>query len=243
MPHTITDNLRALLALQQVDDQLDAIISLRGKLPEDLEALRGKLGDYQAHITTVQEHIATLTQEVATKRLHIKEREEIIEKYTQQQMNVRNNREYNTITKEIDLQKLEIQLIEKHIKSTYVQVEEEKLSLIKHQQLAEEHAQILVDKEKALEGLITESKDQEDTLQVQRTTLLGNIDDPLFKLYTQLRTRVSRAVVTVQFGACGGCFNSIPPQVQMDINEGKRLIRCEHCGRILVPIFEHPYSV
>lgn len=239
MQHTITDNLRALLTLQKVDDQLDAIVNLRGKLPEDLDNLRSTLADCQAHITTVQERITTFIQEIATKRLHIKAHEEVIEKYEQQQMNVRNNREYSTITKEIDLQKLEIQLIEKHIKSTYAQVEEEKLSLEKHQQLVAAHTQALADKEKALDGLIIESKGQEDTLKVQRANVLSNLDDSLLSLYTQLRTRVRRAVVTVQFGACGGCFSSIPPQVQMDINEGKRLIRCEHCGRILVPALDN----
>jgi len=223
------------LKLQAVDTQLDAILKTRGELPGELATLSAEIADLEARALATQDTITRLEEDITRQRIHVKTMEALVKKYEVQQMNVRNNREYTTIAKEIDLQKLEIQLAEKKIKGAYEHVEAQKSTLSQTQVLLEKHRQVLADKQSVLQGLIAASEDEEKKLNKKRATILKRTDEMLLKLYERIRgsARDRIAVVTVQREACGGCFNKVPPQRQLDIQAKKHIIRCEHCGRIL----------
>ena len=238
MENTIEKKLNTLLDLQAIDCQLDDFAKMQGALPEEVKDLESKLASFQTSLHDIQEEIAGLEQDIATQRVNAKTIEALVKKYEEQQMNVRNNREYDAITKEIDLQKLEIQLSEKKIKSAYGLIEEKKLTLEQCQGLLEKHQQVLVDKQEELKVLVEDSQEEERKLHEQRARVIKNIDIELVRVYDRIRknARNKLAVVTVKKEACGGCFNEVPPQKQADIKEKKRIIMCEHCGRIIADV-------
>lgn len=240
MENTIASNLNALLELQTIDCALDHITKMRGALPEEVEDLENEFTSLQTRSQSIQEDLSNLEQDIATQRVRIKEIEALVKKYEEQQMNVRNNREYDAITKEIDLQKLEIQLAEKHIKSAYENIDKKKLALEQNQEATAKNQQVLADKQGELKVLIAESEGEERKLHEQRRKVLKHIDEHLQKAYERIRKNVRNklAVVTINKEACGGCFNQVPPQRQIDIKERKSITVCEHCGRIIADVTE-----
>lgn len=230
--------LNALLDLQAVDSQLDDLTKAQGELPEEVEHLENKLQDFRVILHTTQEEITGLEQDIAAQRVNIKAVSTLVKKYEEQQMNVRNNREYDAITKEIDLQRLEVQLSEKRIKNAYERLEEKKLALEQHQGFIEKHQHGLADKQAELQVLVADSQTEAKKLQKQRMSVTKRIDAALVESYERIRSSVRNklAVVVVKKGACGGCFNEVPPQKQADIKEKKRVIVCEHCGRIIADV-------
>ncbi len=238
MENTIEKTLNALLDLQAIDYKLDDITKMRGVLPEEVEDLENGLTGLQTRSSNTHEELSHLEQSIATQRVSIKALEALVKKYEEQQMNVRNNREYDAITKEVDLQKLEIQLAEKRIKSTYERIEEKKLALEQCQVFIEQHQQMLSDKREALQVLMGESEGTEQELHEQRRKVTQHVEERLLKVYERIRKNVRNhlAVVVVKREACGGCFNKVPPQKQADIKEKKRIIVCEHCGRIIADV-------
>ena len=238
MENIIEGKLNALLKLQTIDCELDHITKLRGALPEEVKTLENELTRLQTHSQSIQEELSELEQLIATQRVRMKEIEALVKKYEAQQMNVRNNREYDAITKEIDLQKLEMQLAEKRIKSAYENIDQKKLDLEHNQVALEKNQQVLADNQGELKALIEESQGEEKKLYEQRRQALQYIDAHLQQTYERIRANVRNklAVVTINKEACGGCFNKVPLQKQIDIQERKRITFCEHCARIIADV-------
>jgi len=238
MENTIAKKLDALLGLQAIDCELDEIIQARGVLPDEVLDLKNELTSLQTRSQAIQEEIVHAEQELASCRVSIKDLEATVEKYEEQQMEVRNNREYDAITKEIDLQKLEIQLTERKVTSIHERIAAQKAALDQCNVSIDKQEQILADKQEALQALVEESEGEEQKLQEQRSKVTQRIDAQLLTTYEHIRKNVRNklAVVVVKQDACGGCFNQIPPQKQADIKEKKDIIVCEHCGRILADV-------
>jgi len=235
MEKTVAQKLDALTNLQKIDSELDEIKKVRGALPDEVADLEDENAGYQTRIDKFKAEAADLETSIADYKTQIKNSEALIKKYTEQQMNVRNNREYDAISKEMELQNLEIQISEKRIKEAYVKIELKNGEIAKTEGELGERAKDLTNKKAELETLTKESHDDEQKLMKGREKSIKDIEERLLISYQKLRdnARNGLAVVTVKRGACGGCFNVVPPQRQADIRERKKIIVCEHCGRIL----------
>lgn len=238
MAKSVETTLQSLLKLQAVDCELDRINNLRGTLPEEVGEIEDDLKRLKTNSQNIQKELAELEQFIAAQRAKMKEIEDSVKKYETQQINVRNNREYDAITKEIDLQKLEIQLAEKRIKSAYESIDHKKLHLEQNHVSIEKMQQVLTSKQKTLMGLIQASEEEEKKFQGQRNKILQRIDEHLQKAYEQIRASVRNklAVVIIDKESCRGCFSKIPSQSQIEIKEKKKIVECEHCGRIIADV-------
>jgi hypothetical protein len=233
---TVEEKLRALYDLQLVDSRIDEIRSVRGELPLEVQDLEDEVAGLNTRLQKLQDSVAEIEAEISNKKNSIEESNALIKKYTKQQDNVRNNREYNSLSKEIEFQELEIQLSEKHIKEFKAQIEQ-KLQIIEEtkEKLAakEDH---LKHKQAELDEILAETEKDEKALLKKSEEFEKNIDERLVKAYKRIRASVKNglAVVPVERGASGGSFFVIPPQVQMEIRLRKKIITDEHSGRILV---------
>jgi len=238
MEHIIENQLKALLDLQALDCQLDHITKMRGALPEEVAALGHDLAALQTRAQNIREECSHLEQDIATQRVNIKTIEALVKKYEAQQIDVRNNREYDAITKEVDLQKLEMQLAGKRIKDAYGRIDKQKIELEQSQVLLEKNQKVLEDKQGELQVLIDESEGEERKMHAQRVKVTQYVDAKLLKVYERIRNNVRNklAVVVVKREACGGCFNKVPAQKQADIQKRKNIVVCEHCGRIIADV-------
>lgn len=238
MEKTVAQKLDALANLQRIDSELDEIKKVRGALPDEVADLEDEIAGYQTRIDKFKSEAGDLDTNIADYKTQIKNSEALIKKYNEQQMNVRNNREYDAITKEIELQNLEIQISEKRIKEAFAKIEIKNGEIAKTEEELAERAKDLSSKKGELETLTKESHDDEQKLMNARTKATKDIEERLLVSYTKLRdnARNGLAVVPVDRGACGGCFNVVPPQRQADIRERKKIIVCEHCGRILADV-------
>jgi predicted nucleic acid-binding Zn-ribbon protein len=238
MESTVAQKLDSLIKLQQIDSELDELTKVRGALPEEVEDLEDEIAGYQTRINKIENEITEVEKGIEDKRVAIKNAEKLIAKYQEQQMNVRNNREYDAITKEIELQQLEIQISEKKIKEAYESLEEKKGQIETTRELLNERNKDLSSKKSELDVIISESEEEEQKLMKVREKATKQIEDRLLKSYTKIRNNAKNglAVVPVKRGACGGCFNVVPPQRQAEVRERKKLIVCEHCGRILADV-------
>lgn len=233
---SIEDKLRALYHLQLIDSKIDRIRHIRGELPMEVADLEDEIAGLETRINKIKEEHHSVETEISNKKQLMKDAKAQIKKYEEQQGNVKNNREYESLGKEIEFQQLEIQLAEKRIKE-YTE------SLNNHAMLLESASQNLVDrnedllkKKQELESIVSETKKEEEELLKSSTDAETIFDNRLITAYQRIRKTVRNglAVVTVQRNSCGGCFNKIPAQRQLDIRQHKKLIVCEHCGRILV---------
>lgn len=238
MEKTVAQRLGSLEALQKIDSEMDEIKKVRGALPDEVADLEDEIAGYQTRVDKFKGEVSELEGNIADHRTQIKNSEALIKKYEEQQMNVRNNREYDAITKEMELQNLEIQISEKRIKEAFVKIEVKNGEVEKTQAELTERSKDLDLKKSELAVLIQESEDDEKKLLANREKASGNIEDRLLNSYNKLRNnaRNGLAVVAVSRGACGGCFNVVPPQRQADIREKRKIIVCEHCGRILADV-------
>lgn len=235
MEITIADKLITLLELQDIDSKLDQLRKLRGDLPEEVKDLEDEVIGIETRIGKFQKEIEGYKQEIERHVHNKKDSEKLILKYKDQQMNVRNNREFDAISKELELQELEIQLSEKRIREC-----EYKIS-VKEQEIGDtdgsraKRAMVLEQKRQELDKLINDSQDDEEKLIKQSDKQAKKVEDRLLKAYHRIRggAKNGLAVVAVDRGACGGCFNVVPPQRQADIMDKQKIIICEHCGRIL----------
>jgi hypothetical protein len=233
---SIEEKLRILFELQMIDSKIDQIKTLRGELPLEVQDLEDEVIGLETRITNLNSEIEELKQQVASKNLEIKNSEGLIVKYTEQQKNVRNNREYDSLSKEIEYQTLEIELSEKRIKEYTQQSKDKKLLAEQAEnQLIEVKGDLQV-KKSELDSIVTDTQKEEDELQRNSEAFQEIIEPRLLSAYKRIRNnaRNGLAVVTVKRDACGGCFNKIPPQRQLDIKMRKKIIVCEYCGRILV---------
>ncbi|PSR53160.1 hypothetical protein AHMF7605_06260 [Adhaeribacter arboris] len=238
MESTVASKLEALMKLQQIDSQLDEIRRVRGDLPEEVRDLEDEIAGYEVRVNKFDEEIENLNQTIAARKQAIKDSESLIRKYEDQQSNVRNNREYDAITKEVELQRLEIQISEKKIKEAYYQIDQKHNEIAGTKQRLEERRKDLNSKTGELNVIVSESEEEERKLLADREKAVQNIEDRLLNAYTRIRQNVRNglAVVTVKRDACGGCFNTVPPQRQSDIASHKKIIVCEHCGRIFADV-------
>lgn len=241
MENPIAKKLEALLKLQQIDSKLDEIEKIRGDLPEEVQDLEDEIAGYQTRIAKFNEELKAFNEAVTNNKLGIKEAEKLIEKYQAQQNNVRNDREFAAISKEIELQELEIEIFKKKNKELELKIEGKKKQIEETQKLLAERERDLENKRKELEIIIAESEEDEAKLFKEREKRAKSIDPRLYKSYMKIRENSNNglAVVTVKRDACGGCFNIVPPQRQAEIREQKKLIICEHCGRVLAGVEEN----
>ena len=238
MENTVAKKLEALVKLQSIDSELDELKKVRGALPDEVMDLEDEIAGYQTRIDKQNAELKEFEKNISSNRSAIKDAEKLIQKYEEQQMNVRNNREYDAITKEIELQKLEIQILEKRIKEAYEKIESKKEEIEGTKSVQDERQKDLESKKKELEVITQESEDDEKKLEKSRAAAAKNVEERIFKSYEKVRNNMRNglAVVPVKRGACGGCFNIVPPQKQAEIREKKKLIVCEHCGRILADV-------
>lgn len=238
MENTVAKKLEALVKLQSIDSELDEIIKVRGALPDEVMDLEDEIAGYQTRIDKQKQELTDLETKISNNKTAIKDAEKLIQKYEEQQMNVRNNREYDAISKEIELQKLEIQILEKRIKESFAKIEGQKEEIEITKNKLSEREKDLESKKDELRVITKESEDDEKKLLKSRESAAKNVEDRLLKSYEKIHKNMRNglAVVTVKRGACGGCFNIVPPQKQAEIREKKKIIVCEHCGRILADV-------
>jgi predicted nucleic acid-binding Zn-ribbon protein len=233
---SVEEKLKALYSLQKVNSEIDKIRTLRGELPLEVQDLEDEIAGLQTRIEKYQEEVKSLDSAVSTKKNEIVEAQSLIDKYKEQQNNVRNNREFESLGKEIEYQTLEIELCEKRIKE-YTNQEKEKNDVIEEsRKTLEERTNDLNEKKSELDEIIKDTEKEEELLLKKRQNYESIIEERLLTAYKKIRknARNGLAVVTVERDACGGCFNKIPPQRQLDIRSRKKIIVCEYCGRILV---------
>ena len=233
---TVAEKLKALYDKQLVDTAIDKIKILRGELPLEVQDLEDEIEGLQTRVSKFNEDIEALERSINGKKQEIHNAQDLIKKYEEQQNNVRNNREYDSLSKEIEFQTLEIELCEKRIREFAGQIDEKKVVIDESTEVLEERKLDLDNKKKELEDIISETKKEEEILEKKSEDLEGIIESRLLTAYKKIRgnARNGLAVVPVERDACGGCFNKIPPQRQLDIASRKKIIVCEYCGRILV---------
>lgn len=234
---TVADRLDALYELQKIDSEIDRIRTIRGELPLEVQDLEDELEGLETRIAKIQEEIKEIETEVSDRKNASKDADTAIAKYKEQQNNVRNNREYESLSKEIEFQELEIKLNEKKSKEAKVRIASKKEVLDETKERYNFRKEDLKTKKSELDEIIAETEKDEDKLMKASEKAKKNIDDRLVTAYTRLRVNAKNglAVVPVERDSCGGCFNKIPPQRQLDIQSKRKVIVCEHCGRILVP--------
>jgi predicted nucleic acid-binding Zn-ribbon protein len=238
MESTIAQKLDALLKLQTIDSKLDEIKKIRGDLPEEVRDLEDEVAGYETRIGKFKKDIASLEEEIAKNKQAKKDSEKLIVKYKEQQLNVRNNREYDALTKEIELQTLEMELSDKKTNEANFRISKKNEEIKTTQAVLDERQKDLDTKRNELNVIISESEDEETRMIQERGSQGGLIEERLYKSYERIRSNAMNglAVVMVKRGACGGCFNTVPPQRQADIRDKKKIIVCEHCGRVLADV-------
>ncbi|MDR0364734.1 MAG: C4-type zinc ribbon domain-containing protein [Bacteroidales bacterium] len=233
---SIEDKLRTLYHLQQIDSKIDKIRIIRGELPLEVQDLEDEIAMLKTRKENYEIANRDLMQKITSYKSSINECESLVKKYNEQLMNVRNNREYDSLSKEVEYQELEMQLAEKKIKEAEGQI-------VMNQENIERSAADLEDCEKErvikaseLQEIASETEIEEKKLLEESEFCKNKIEDRLLAAYTRIRKNVRNglAVVTIERDACAGCFNKIPPQHQLDITNYKKIIVCEFCGRILV---------
>jgi predicted nucleic acid-binding Zn-ribbon protein len=233
---TIEEKLRALYSLQLVDSEIDKIRTLRGELPLEVQDLEDEVEGLETRVTNLKSETSELEKAIVSKNNEITASQALIKKYEEQQNNVRNNREYDSLSKEIEFQTLEIELCNKKIREFTVLVEEKKEVMDEALKTLDERKHDLESKKSELDDITRDTRKEEEQLEEKSTELQTRIEERLLTAYKRIRSnaRNGLAVVSVQRDACGGCFNQIPPQRQLDIRSRKKIIVCEYCGRILV---------
>jgi len=232
----VEDKLRALFQLQMVDSKIDSIRTIRGELPLEVQDLEDEVQGLETRVTNFTTELKEIEQQVSAKKNIAKESEALIKKYEAQKNKVRNNREFDSISKEIEFQKLEIQLSEKRIKEYKANIYSKKEVIEQSTTLLNERKSDLQHKKAELDDIIAETQKDEEGLLKKSKQAESVIDPRLLNAYKRIRknARNGLAVVAVGRDACGGCFNQIPPQRQLDIRTHKKVIVCEYCGRVLV---------
>ena len=235
---TIADKLDALYALQMIDSEIDRIRTIRGELPLEVQDLEDEIIGLQTRIDKMAEELKDLETEISDRKLASKDSEIAITKYKERQDNVRNNREFESLAKEIEFQELEIKLNEKKSKEGKIRIEGKKEILTEATDRLSERKSDLAIKKAELDAIVKETQKDEDRLMKSSDDAKQHIEERLIVAYSRLRLNAKNglAVVPILRGSCGGCFNKIPPQRQLDIVTKKKILVCEHCGRILAPI-------
>ena len=233
---TVEEKLQHLYELQRMDTEIDKIRTLRGELPLEVEDLEDEVEGLQTRIEKLENDVINIEKGISDKKTSIANSEELIKKYSSQLENVRNSREYDALSKEVEYQKLDIELQNKKIKEDLVSKNEKTVNLDASKLKYEECKKDLIAKKGELSDIISETHKDEERLIEKSKKLEADIDERLLNAYKRIRDNAKNglAVAVIDRDACGGCFNKIPPQRQLDINSHKKIIVCEYCGRILV---------
>ncbi len=233
---TVEEKLRALYDLQIIDSRIDEIKSVRGELPLEIEDLEDEIVGLNKRVSNFNEEVSNLKEEISNKKLAIEEAKELTKKYTEQQKNVRNNREFNSISKEMEYQELEIELSEKRIKEYKVKIIQKKEVITSTNEKLSRQETHLGHKKSELKDIVVETEKEEKLLTSKLEEFTLTIDAHLLKAYKRIRSSVKNglAVVPIERGASGGSYFTIPPQRQAEIASRKKIITDEHSGRILV---------
>jgi len=233
---SVEERLKALYDLQKVATEVDKIRTLRGELPLEVQDLEDEIEGLETRISNYESEVKALNDSIAAKKNEIKDSGVLIKKYETQQNNVRNNREFDSLSKEIEFQKLEIELCEKRIKEFSAELKNKQEVIASSKQLLEDRNADLAAKKKELDDIVNETQLDEQKMIEKISQIESTIEERLLTAFKRIRSNAVNglAVVTVERDACGGCFNKIPPQRQLDIKSRKKVIVCEYCGRILV---------
>ncbi len=239
--YTMKEKITALYELQKIDSKIDEINKVKGELPMEVSDLEDQVAGLQTRIDNIGAEIAELNMLTKQRKEEIEQNKLLIAKYEEQQRNVRNNREFDSISKEIEYQDLQNQLCEKHIKEYGVEIKAKKKVLEEAEEVMTERKADLEAKRSELDSIDSETAKEIAEYEAQAAVARERIDDRLLAAYTRIRSNVRNglAVVTVKRDACGGCYNRIPPQRQCEIRQSRKVIVCEYCGRILVDDEEH----
>tara|TARA_B100000683_G_scaffold46062_3_gene42622 strand:+ start:22297 stop:23061 length:765 start_codon:yes stop_codon:yes gene_type:complete len=233
---SVEDKLKALHQLQVIDSEIDKIRTVRGELPLEVQDLEDVVQGLETRINKINEDIAEREEFISGRKIAIDESKALVKKYTKQLDSIKNNREYDSLNKEIEFQNLEVELAEKKIRDAKAKIEFHQESKTATQETINERNEILEDKRKELETIVASTEKEEKALLKKSSEAEKVVDDRLLSAYKRIRgaSRNGLAVVSVERNACGGCFSKIPPQRQLDVKAHKKVIVCEHCGRILV---------
>lgn len=234
--YSMQEKIMALYELQKIDSKIDEINKVKGVLPQEVAELEDEVEGLHTRIEKVKKNIEELNARTKQTKEEIEQDKALIAKYEEQQRNVRNNREFDAISKEMEYQDLQIQLSEKHLKEYAAEIKVKKKQAEDAEAIYEERKVDLDAKRNELQSIDRETATEMEGLREMEDQAMVKIDDRLLGAYKRIRANVRNGlgVVTVKRDACGGCFNRIPPQRQFEIRQGKKIIVCEYCGRILV---------
>jgi predicted nucleic acid-binding Zn-ribbon protein len=233
---SIEEKLRAIYDLQLIDSRIDEIRNVRGELPLEVEDLEDEVAGLTTRSEKLKSDLEVIEEQIKARKIAIEEHKESIKKYTKQQESVRNNREFNSLTKEVEFQELEIQLAEKQIKEMKASIEHKKAVISESKERLETKSNHLKHKKSELAAILAETGKEEEFLMGKSEEFQNLIEERLLAAYTRIRTSVRNglAVVSIERGASAGSFFTIPPQTQVEIASRKKIITDEHSGRILV---------
>lgn len=228
--------LKSLYELQKILSEIDRIKTVRGELPLEVKDLEDQIAGLQTRIQNFTGEIDRLNQAITAEKEKINNCQALISRYNTQMDNVRNNREYDLLHKEVEFQKLEIELAEKHIRDHERSIDNRHADIQGTNERLQDLEHILQEKQAELDEIVNETREQEEGLRAQAKALEPKIDERTLKAFKRIRqnARNGLGIVYVQRNACGGCFNRIPPQRQMEIRMHKKIIVCEYCGRIMI---------
>ena len=233
---SVEEKLKALYQLQTTLSGIDEKRALRGELPLEVQDLEDEIAGLSTRMEKIKTDIDEFKKAITQKKADITSAESSVERYKKQLDEVKNNREYDTLTKEIEFQSLEIELCNKKIKEALIKVEEKNADLAEADELIKDRTAALKEKKEELDEIMQETRDEEEKLKNKASELEGTIEPRLLSSFKRIRknSRNGLGIVYVQRDACGGCFNKIPPQRQLDIKMHKKVIVCEYCGRIMI---------
>ena len=236
---SVGEKLKQLYELQAIDSEIGEIEILKGELPMEVSDLEDDIAGLETRIHRLENTVKDMQGDINRHEANIKEAETLIERYEAQLDNVKNNREYEALTKEIEMQRLEIQLSEKKSRQVKGEMENKDKTLKDTVERKDKQLKALEVKKVELEKIIVKTEKEEEKLRKKSEKARKKIEPRLIRAYDKIRSsyRNGLAVVTVERNSCGGCFNKIPPQLQLEISMRKKVIACEHCGRILVDDF------
>ena len=233
---SVEEKLKALYQLQTTLSSIDEKRAIRGELPLEVEELEDEIVGLNTRVERIETEIQEFQDAISQRKREIVEAEQSIERYKQQLNEVRNNREYDTLSKEIEFQELEVQLCNKKIREALTKIEEKKQDLERNEEVIKDRKMALEEKKNELDEIVAETRTEEDRLKLKAKELELKIEPRLLTSFKRIRknARNGLGIVYVNRDACGGCFNKIPPQRQLDIKIHKKIIVCEYCGRIMI---------
>ena len=233
---SVEEKLKTLYQLQTTLSSIDEKRAMRGELPLEVQDLEDEIAGLDTRIEKIQNEIKDYQSAITMKKGEINEAQSYVDRYQKQLDEVKNNREYDTLTKEIEFQTLEIQLCEKKIKEALVRIDERNRDMEQAVALKDDRLVALADKKSELDEIMQETREEEEKLKAKAKEYETKIEDRLLTSFKRIRknARNGLGIVYVQRDACGGCFNKIPPQRQLDIKMHKKIIVCEYCGRIMI---------